>query len=134
MVRRGVNIVTRLPAKVADSEKEPEVNIQEDNLSHNPISRIRKKPINDHLSHVGTIGYQNPSDVNQMKAPTPVTHRIRNQQTKRPNKLTSYVKNASPTTKLMLIGLFIYMVKKLIDNNIKNKFNKRAANRANLIY
>ena len=69
-----------------------------------------------------------------MKAPTPVTHRIKTQQKKKTNKLTTYVKNASPTTKLMLIGLFIYMVKKLIDNNIKNKFNKRAANRAHLIY
>ena len=116
------------------SEEEPEVHIQEDNLSHNPISGIRKKPTNDHLSHVGTIGYQNPSDVNEMKAPTPVTHRIRTQQKKKTNKLTTYVKNASPTTKLMLIGLFMYIVKKLIDTNIKNKFNKRAANRPHLMY
>ena len=133
MVRRGVNMATRR-VRNSGSEEEPEVHIQEDHLSHNPISGIRKKPTNDHLSHVGTIGYQNPSDVNEMKAPTPVTHRIRTQQKKKTNKLTTYVKNASPTTKLILIGLFMYIVKKLIDTNIKNKFNKRAANRANLMY
>ena len=133
MVRRGVNMATRR-VRNSGSEEEAEVHIQEDNLPHNPISRIRKKPTNDHLSHVGTIGYHPTPDVTEMKAPTPVTHRIRTQQKKKTNTLTTYVKNASPTTKLMLIGLFMYIVKKSIDTNIKNKFNKRAANRANLMY
>ena len=112
-------------------DKNIDKNIHSRKSANNPVSRITNKSTESTVNSplVGTIGHQKPSNVDEMR---PITHKIRTKHIKKKknNQLITYLRNLSPTTKLMCIIFFIGIVKKYIENNIENNIEKKFQKRA----